>query len=388
MLTNKDIYPALFLAGGCFLTVIAQFIPAVSAVYPLIWLAFILYYCTKCRDSIYFGRISLTILGLFVIFGIYCAVCFVISGELGYIAGIFQVLAKSLLMYMVGLVAFRAVGTDYCCWRLVIIFYGIGTAIYSLWAIVNYFPGFNAWLSSLEYIFSSKNSLGQICGAGSLCFVILATPMDKIGARCACYVSAIAFWVVAMLFQCRTAAMAVVIGIVFLLILRKEKKVIVALMAFSLLALFLSHDFQSFVSHAFLIDKYSAGGDYSSGRLAFWADAFQTFKGDEMCGIGSFYVDNLYLNVLVNVGIIGFIFVIGLWSIRAFVNLLRSRQTNGASPQWLLELVSALTIFYLIESALEGLPPLGPGTCSFMFWILCGCLDAAYATEEMGELYE
>ena len=58
--------------------------------------------------------------------------------------------------------------------------------------------------------------------------------------------------------------------------------------------------------------------------------------------------------------------------------------TNSEVRYVLVILCGVLAIFYFVETILKGFPPIGPGTCSFLFWIVCGYIDGSKAQRERG----
>lgn len=375
-------WSAYVIALGSLFTVLSQFMPSMTVLFTLIWISFLVYGGIKHRKSIFFGRMSVAFLAIYVIFGIYCFVCFFVTGVTGYVTGFFQLLSKSLLMYLVGIVTYSSIENASASIRFILRFYCVCAFVYSAWALANYFPGFGAWMSSMEYLFASKNSLGQICGVGSLILICLALDKGDSCFRVAQLIGGFALLIVALLFQCRTSVLGVALGVLFLMVIKKKRIALVVILCLAVFCVCLSPSLQSMLEHAFRLDRVSTGGDLSSGRLDYWADALVTLREHEIFGIGSFYVDNMYINLLVNVGVIGSVIVLAIWFSRLCINFARSMRGGVSSnrQKWLTELVASLSVFYIVESLLEGYPPFGPGACSFMFWMLCGYVDAFFAS--------
>ena len=89
-------------------------------------------------------------------------------------------------------------------------------------------------------------------------------------------------------------------------------------------------------------------------------------------GTGHYRVDDLYLCILSDVGLIGFVPIISLWIVRIAKNI--SAYHKNKTP--FTSCVLCLTVFYFGESLFEAYPPFGPGVCAFMFWVVCAFLDA------------
>ena len=123
---------------------------------------------------------------------------------------------------------------------------------------------------------------------------------------------------------------------------------------------------RSFIDQALLLTK-NAGADintFSSGRLDGWDRALATFAKSPFFGCGRYYVDCSYISVLAEIGILGFVLVESVWITRAVSNFKAGSGLNSDA------FLMCLTMFYFIESVLEGYPPFGPGVSSFMFWFL------------------
>lgn len=132
----------------------------------------------------------------------------------------------------------------------------------------------------------------------------------------------------------------------------------------------------SIIQQSFLLNKYSRQdlNTMSRGRLELFEEALCIFQNNILFGSGNYYVDDFYLCVLSELGLLGGIPVILIWAIRFTMNYKLYKSTNNQSSDLKLTLL-CLTGFYLIESFLEAVPPFGPGALTFLFWFLCGYLD-------------
>ena len=188
-----------------------------------------------------------------------------------------------------------------------------------------------------------------------------------------------------MIMQCRTSLLALFVAIIVLLCCSRNKRILIAVVICAVALLILSPTVQTYVSHALFLDKYR-GADlntFSSGRMDVWSDALVAAKESPLIGLGSYYVDCFYINTYANIGLFGSLFVFMLWGIRVAVNSFRGFNARHQLTflNWLWVTAFSLTVFYLIESILEGNPPFGPGASSFLFWMLSGLLDASDAKE-------
>ncbi|MBM6774917.1 O-antigen ligase family protein [Olsenella profusa] len=369
----------LAVAIGSFVTVIAQIDSRLSIAYTTLWIVLVIYLCVHQRNDIRFSGMTFATVFIAVLLAVYCSCCYLVFGEIGYLTGFFQLYLKCLLMYLIGTLCRNLISLD-SGWTSIQIAYVLASCIYLCWALVSYFPGFSEWLSSMTYLFESKNSLGQIVGVAAIILLVNAFDESK-QLRWQAFNLLISFSlsICSLLIQCRTAFLAICCAFVFLLVLRRKKKLLLFACIVIILTLIFSSEWREFFVHAFFLDKYE-GADanaMSSGRLGLWEKALESINGRELFGLGDYYVDNMYINLLANLGIIGFFLLMGFWVPRVILNLSRGSRIEGIpkSCRHLFRFLACLTVFYIVESLLEGFPPFGPGTCSFMFWILCGYLD-------------
>ena len=377
--TSKEKAGTCFaIAFGCFTTILAQIESRLSFVFTIFWFAFVLYLAVNHRSRARFVGISFFTVAFAVILLIYCSACYLATDELGFLTGFFQLYLKCLLMYLVGFLAAPSSELKTRQWNTVLVVYVVAVCIYVVWALINYFPGFDAWLSSEVYLFEKKNSLGQIAGVAVIILLAMSFEQNSPVRGAALWLFAAGLVLCILLVQCRTAVLACCVALVCLLVLMRKKWIIAALIVLFVLCIAVSSELQDILSHAFFLDKYE-GADantMSSGRLGYWAEALDAVKGSELIGIGDYYVDNMYIAVYVNLGIIGFVLFMCLWVSRIIVNFKRIlNQQSNSNNGVLYKITACLVVFYLVESLLEAYPPFGPGTCSFMFWMLCGYLD-------------
>lgn len=244
--------------------------------------------------------------------------------------------------------------------------YLYGAVAYALWVNITYFSSYNDWLKQNMYTFLQKNSAAQIWATGILIAFFLLEYRTKrqkiVGYACAGYLL-----LLCGISQCRTAVLALAVVLVCYILLKSKYKIRWSFFTL-LLILFLWNNSvtRRFIDQALLLTKY-AGADintFSSGRLDGWNRALAVFAKSPFLGCGRYYVDCSYISILAEIGIFGFVLVESVWVTRAVSNFkVRSGLNSDA-------FLMCLTMFYFIESVLEGYPPFGPGVSSFMFWFL------------------
>lgn len=369
------------------LTIFSQFAESASVVMFLpLWVATLLVSIKAGESTLRFDSQRLFLIIVFCVMGTCSCLAMVFTGEEGYLTGFFMLVVKSLLLYFTGWFLsphFNAAKYE----KNILLFYVAASAIYAVWFAVTYVPSLSAWVQSQSYLFVKKNSFGQIVGIAALCSVYLALNEQsrKRGFLFICIAISLLFAV--SLAQCRTAMIAFCIGTIVLLCLQRNKKALLILAIIVGLALALSPTLRTFIAHALFLDKYS-GADlntFSSGRMELWAAAIGVWLENPLIGTGSYYIDNFYLNALTNVGILGTLFVLAIWVPRIVANVTRAITPTSSKFIYLAQLAAAFTVFYLFESFTEGNPPFGPGSSSFLFWLICGLLDARACGSEKSE---
>jgi len=239
--------------------------------------------------------------------------------------------------------------------------YVVVSVIFALWANLQFFSSYAAWLQQQTYVYSSKNSAAQIWGSAILIATLSLDYKNKTE-KYFWYVLSIYLFIMLMISQCRTAMLGLFLVVVYIVSSNKEnlKKLLVLGFVLSLGVLF-HPGVQNFLSQALLLNKYDITdvNSFSSGRIVLYKWALASICNNPLFGVGKWYVDCSYLSILAESGIIGFIIIESIWVHRAIVNF------NSGNI-----LLICMTIFYFVESCLEGQPPFGPGVSSFMFWMV------------------
>lgn len=362
---------------GAFLIVLSQFINVANPIYTAIWIFLALDLVGSGGKLEGFGRLLVHVTSALVIF---CCVGYLLTGTEKYLTGFLVLYLKAVLSYVIGVGLYKAFCQE-ARWKRFFVVYAVAVAIYMLYVFANYFPGWSDWLSAQTYLFGSKNSFGQLVGAACLICFCYAVSSDISRKWLFAIVPFLALGLFSLLiFQCRTSMIGVVVGIALILACKGQYKWIGLICIALALIYCLNPNVQDVVAHFLQTDKYDDVDGLSSGRLGIWQLAIDRTEASPLIGLGSYYCDNFYICLYANWGAIGSALFLVLWIYRIYKNFSyaglsrRERMCHGDSR--LAMLVLGLTGFYLIESLFEGNPPLGPGACSFVFWLLCGYLDS------------
>ena len=243
------------------------------------------------------------------------------------------------------------------------------------------FKNISAWLSSMNYNYGAgKNQVGMVLACASMIgfFYVLPRCKNRTWNILTILGSAICIVGIALV-QCRTALVAMAFAAGFALLMQGKLKwqyIVVGMLA--IVAVLANDTIWSYIDHVFFISKYSGQGAnaFLSGRLGTYQMAVETISENFFFGVGDYYVDCLYLQLLAEGGLIEFCLVIPV-IIKRIGNGIRYKN-RGYSYQ---NLGLILTIYYVITSFLEAQTPFGPGTSACVFWILCGYIDVIKKTD-------
>ena len=249
--------------------------------------------------------------------------------------------------------------------------YLIATLVLAITLQLEYVPSLEAWKKVKSYLYDEKNSAAQILSSGILVSMLGIRGRNK--PQCfARIISAVYLFVVIGLLQCRTAMLALAVAaFVYVCLKTKHKGVAVGSLVMILVALYSIPVVNSFIRQAFLLNKYQ-GADlntFSSGRLTNYLRTLNAFWEHPFLGNGHWYVDEFFLCVLAELGLVVGGALIILWLLRIIISI---RNTRISEYGFLLLM---LTTYYAFTSILEAYPPFGPGSCSFLFWIINGIVD-------------
>ena len=248
--------------------------------------------------------------------------------------------------------------------------YIILCVIFGFYLLIIAFRYYNtAGASASEYAIEQKNSAGQIIGIGILLtFYLFAKKTTGWKKSFACGILLFLLYILTKT-QCRSAMVAVFLVALLCTIQyiitnkRATRKNVAAITLIILLCLIFFEQIANILTNAFLFEKYN-GADLnaiSSGRIELIKIALQNYQNNLLFGIGRYYVDCSYIDILVENGIVGFVIIEFIWAYRIILNF-KNRNINN--------LMFGMTLFFIVESIFEGFPPYGPGGCCFLFWFL------------------
>lgn len=247
--------------------------------------------------------------------------------------------------------------------------YIFAATIFAIYINLKFFTAYDQWVDSTGYLFAQKNSAGQILGVAVLLNFFICRQGNSVLKPIKflfCCLS-IYFIVVIMLCKCRAVMLALIcVVIVDFFINVKHKIAYIVILTIVVVIFILTPNLKQFIFKSLNLGKY-AGNDinkFSSNRIELWKEAIAIFEEYPLFGVGNYYVDNSYVSILTESGIIGFLIIETIWVCRIVTNfkqLTRDRIYGGLSV--------CLTFFYIVESIFEAFPPFGPGVSSMFLWL-------------------
>lgn len=284
----------------------------------------------------------------------------------------------SFLFYISGILFYR-MGLDSRNLQKALRAYCIMCIFLGIYIWTTYYGSLVNWFTIDQNLYYKKNSAGQILAIGAI-ISFFYIKSESLFAKIVNIAIGIGLAFIIMIIHCRTALLALCIAItvhLFLVAGRKKKIILTISLLIVALIVFNIPFLNELISQALYIDKYMNTGEFTlnaflSNRLDWFTAAYDRFSQSMvtvLLGVGRSYVDNLFINVLTSSGLIGILIVFVLYLDRFMINF---KLTSIHNEYILLKIMS---IFYIIESFAEGLPPYGPGACSVIFWFICGYCD-------------
>lgn len=282
------------------------------------------------------------------------------------------------LFYIMGLLLGANGFTDGDLKKTLIIYLAM-CMLYGLFVWFTYFGNIRVWFETQINVYGQKNSMGQILGVGIIGALVFIDD-TRVYLRIIKWALMLFMLFMILIIHCRTAMIALVVAVgiyLFKLSSKKQRKLIYIISLLIIVISLTNESIRSLISQALYIDKYTGYGDFTinaftSNRFDWYIAAYEKYKASLLTvvfGLGQSYVDNLFLNVLTSSGVIGLLPVLVVYLYRMSVNL-KNKETDRFAT-----LLKTLTIFYIVESLAEGLPPFGPGSSSVIFWLVCGLYD-------------
>lgn len=364
-------------------SVFSQIEPIENITRPIMyvmWILLIIVGCIKKKGKLFIDNFAQLFIISYILFVTFCIITSFIDSE-HLKANYIRVLIIPLLVSIIGCMysdidkkVINVIGRVYIYCSF----------LFAVWVQLTYFTSYNLWLNQRLYVFVQKNSAGQIWISAVFVALFLLEYRRKFEHFFILLIS-LYLLVITGYSQCRTALLGFGVGVIAYAILRAKHKIrLLILLSVVILALLMIPRTRTFIDQALLLNKY-AGADmntFSSGRIDKYFKALNIILESPFIGVGKYYVDNSYILILAESGIFGFAIIEFVW-IRKMILCFKYKGDSSYKSY-----LFVISIFYIIESLLEGYPPFGPGVSSFMFWLLSSILinKSHYYSEESFEI--
>lgn len=231
-----------------------------------------------------------------------------------------------------------------------------------------------------QYILSEKNAVGSMI-VFSLIVLSHLFNLEKINLKRIIYAGIAIFMLYTMMMiQNRSGLLSLLPAaiLIFIRIVKSIKNInfkminiaLILVMILIIVVIINFDKISDFLVWSLRLESLSAGGvdSISSGRVTYIKEALACFERYPLYGYGSLYVDNLYICIISQFGIIGSLPLISIilgMVIFCIKNYFKVR--SELSFTLLLLCISSMVI-----SLFEGLAPFGPGTSYILLWFLYG----------------
>lgn len=233
---------------------------------------------------------------------------------------------------------------------------------------IEYFRNYS--FQEIDYIFRSKNSAAFILLIG-LMMMFVDFSKKSIFIKIVRLIFSAVFIYLCLLMRSRAVLLSIIIFVFFSLFMSKisRKLKVIWLVAIITIAILIVAvpDWNELIIQNILLNGKSGGSldEISSNRLQYFDD-FKLFSDKLLFGVGNYYMDNFYLESIINYGWPLGLLVLTLALLPSRMLFFRGEKTN------MKRFLVLLVIVHLFNAAFEGLPPFGPGAKCFTLWIFYG----------------
>jgi len=336
------------------------------------WFFTFLYCILYAKLKLSLSKFTYYFIFVLIIFLLYCVFCSSIFGSFHLENNYLRLLYIPIMLSILGDIYSNFITEKQL--QIIYITYVLMSIVFAIWVHNTFFSSLLNWRFSMEYVFAQKNSAAQIWGSAILINVFL---IDYKNALLKHFGKCISFYLLFLILitHCRTALLGLMVAFFWDFLRYSKHKILLGIVLILLVQIISSvHFIQDTINHSLLITKYEGTSldAFSSGRLGLYSIAWDFFITSPIIGVGAYYVDNSYLLILTESGIIGFVLIESIWLykiIECYKSVYYDKffhKKFSLSSRFLISIL----IFYIVESLLEGFPPFGPGVSSFMFWFI------------------
>ncbi len=262
--------------------------------------------------------------------------------------------------------------------------YCIASLILAIDIYIEYLAGYS--LQTIDYVYRSKNSAGQILlSAGVFMGYLLKNKKWKF-----LKLAVMGFFLIEIvLLRSRATILSVLLIPVILLLSsnvnKKYKYTTVGILTIVIIFFSLNENAFDLIVNNVLFNSTSSV-DFSSlnldkvtsNRYSLLRSFPKQLSGREFTGLGSsFYVDNLFVNAIGNYGVF-FGLLVAILSLLPVLDSCCSKFKNRDLTNGKKIVLRIIFCTYTFNGLFEAWAPLGPGGKCFIFWLLLGMLYSGY----------
>ena len=376
MLKAREQVETALISLTMFISIIGQIEPIRELFRPImfaLWGVSLLFIVIANFNLIRIHRFSLFYLSSY---GLYILFCFIISlFNKDYLETNFMtVLLPPLIVTLVS-ECYKPIASHYSI-KIISLFFVMASLIYAVWVHLTFFPSLVNWYSLNTYAFVSKNSAAQIWGSSILLLFFFIEGKSKIFKWVYIFLSLYLLFL-CFLSQCRTAILGISCVFIWYFFKRKSSNIsnkiffYISIILIALLIAIKWDAFSEFMDKALFLGAQDSldANQMSSGRIELYDIALSNILDSPLIGVGKYYVDNHYLCVLSESGLVGFLLIEPVLITRLLINF---KYTGDYKYKIFL---TAISIFYIVESFFEAFPPFGPGVTAMAFWFYSQILN-------------
>lgn len=326
--------------------------------------------------KIKFDKFTQYFLFFFLFFQVLSFIGVLYGNSINNIGTLYLPISISFFIYMASFVIYKK--SNPSIYNILIVIYAILMLLLTIDIFKTYFNGI---FISAGYLYGQKNSKGPMIDFAILFGIFLILNLKSKILKIVFSFSIAFEFLTLNLMRSRNDLLALYLVIIVLILksIKTNKRasfltlliIILAILLFTIFASNLVGSIFSplvevFIKH-FHINNLN---NLTSGRLHYYAQALNTFGKNPIIGtlgIQNYYVDDAFLTLIANYGLVGAILYIPFMFFILYTIIINLMRNSIKDLRFYISLVWLAT---LSISLFEGLPPFGPGTTYIVAWIL------------------
>lgn len=367
---SKSNFYTFFLIVSCFLSNISQ-IPSlignqiIKTAYYLLWIGFLILLC--------FLEKKLIIKPLFlpILFDVIIVLLSIITKNSSYLqSNLFRPVNLCTFIMLIGFLSGKYI--DEKQFKKIAISFVVSSIIVAFMIYYDYFRGVD-WAGTSKFLYSSKNSAGQIFLTAIILLLLLFVKDHKFTS----YLLTTLFMALIFIMKSRAVIVGVIVTICYIIFFiienKRSKRIAVFLLVSSILAVFLIPSLHKLVINQILLNNHTINNldGITSGRIEQYEYFKYLFPTCSLIGTGNEYIESFPLACLLSYGIIGSVPII-IYSFYPIISSIKNKERNDIKTYRVLAL--SLNIMMLFTGIFEEQSPFGPGVKCYFLWLITGIM--------------